>query len=206
MPLIGYASRTGTRRNLELLRAGGWRLLVSARGVMRTEGFEYAIDNGAWTAHQRGEPFDVAAFERVLELHGRGADWIVVPDIVGAGHRSLDFSLSWIDRLRTIGPTLLLAVQDGLREADVLPLLGPRVGLFLGGTTAWKLATMAAWGETAARAGCYYHVGRVNTARRIYQVRDAGAHSFDGTSASRYAAGFPGLDNARRQEGFRWPR
>ena len=29
-PMIAYASRTGTRRNLAALRAAGWRLLVSA--------------------------------------------------------------------------------------------------------------------------------------------------------------------------------
>lgn len=45
--MIGYASRTGTRRNLDALRAAGWRLMVSARGALRTEGFPYALDNGA---------------------------------------------------------------------------------------------------------------------------------------------------------------
>ena len=57
-----YASRTGTRRALDLFRSWGWRILVSARGVVRTEGFAYALDNGAWTAHAKGEPFDDAAF------------------------------------------------------------------------------------------------------------------------------------------------
>ncbi|MBC8753020.1 hypothetical protein F6X42_44140, partial [Paraburkholderia sp. WC7.3b] len=45
-----------------LHRSPGWRLLVSAKGEHRTEGMRYAIDNGAWTAYQRGEPFDEAAF------------------------------------------------------------------------------------------------------------------------------------------------
>ncbi len=57
--MIAYASRTGTRRNLAALRDAGWRLMVSARGVLRTEGFPYGLDNGAWTAFQRDEPFDV---------------------------------------------------------------------------------------------------------------------------------------------------
>lgn len=39
--MLGYASRTGTRRNLAALRAAGWRLLVSATGVHRDEGFPF---------------------------------------------------------------------------------------------------------------------------------------------------------------------
>src|SRR3546814_4879783 len=50
--VIAYASRTGTRRNLDALRDAGWRLMVSARGVLRTEGFPYELDNGAWTSFQ----------------------------------------------------------------------------------------------------------------------------------------------------------
>ena len=41
--------------------------------------------------------------------------------------------------------------------------------------------------------------GRVNTQRRIRLCAAAGADSFDGTSASRYAVTLPGLDSARRQ-------
>lgn len=70
--LIGYASRTGTRRNLALLRECGWRLLVSAAGVLRHEGFRYALDNGAWSAYTQGRPFDFAAFELALRKFGGG--------------------------------------------------------------------------------------------------------------------------------------
>ncbi len=95
-----YASRTGTRRNLAALRAAGWRLLVSATGVLRHEGFPFGLDNGAWTAHQRGTPFDEVLFERALAMLGAAADWGVVPDIVGGGLRSLEFSLNWLARVR----------------------------------------------------------------------------------------------------------
>lgn len=70
--MIPYASRTGTRRNLALLRAAGWRLFVSAKGVLRTEGFPYALDNGAWSAFTQGEDFDVEAFEKAFDLLGAG--------------------------------------------------------------------------------------------------------------------------------------
>lgn len=196
--MMAYASRTGTRRNLAALREAGWRLLVSARGVLRSEGFRFALDNGAWTAFQKGEPFDVAAFERALDLMGAEADWVASPDIVGGGMRSLEMSESWLPRL-VDARLVLIPVQDGLTSDDVRPLLGNRVGIFLGGSTEWKLATMRDWGALAREVGCYYHVARVNTRRRIEMCSEAGATSFDGSSASRFADSLPRLERARRQ-------
>jgi hypothetical protein len=90
-PMVGYASRTGTRRNLAALDDAEWRLLVSAKGALRTEGMRYALDNGAWTAFQQQQPFDEAAFLIAIERLGVGADWIVLPDIVEGGLASLDY-------------------------------------------------------------------------------------------------------------------
>jgi len=196
--LTAYASRTGTRRNLAALRGAGWRLLVSARGVLRHEGFPYAIDNGAWTAFQKDEPFDVPAFEKAVEWGGSGADWLILPDIVGGGIESLRVSMEWAPRLQGVCP-LLLAVQDGMTIADVAPLVGPGLGIAIGGSTEWKEGTLAAWGALAREKGAYLHVLRVNTCRRIDLCRDAGAHSFDGSSVTRFACNLPLLDGARRQ-------
>lgn len=201
--MMAYASRTGTKRNLEALRAAGWRLMVSARGVLRTEGFPYALDNGAWTAHRAGEAFDEGAFDRAVVMLGRGADFIVAPDIVEGGSASLALSVSWLDRLAPIAP-VLIAVQDGMTAGDVAPMLDARVGLFVGGSTAWKLATLEAWCDVASWRRCHIHVGRVNTARRIAMCASAGAHSFDGSSVSRFANNLPKLERARRQEPIRW--
>lgn len=195
--MIGYASRTGTRRNLEALRNAGWRLLVSAKGVLRDEGMPYALDNGAWTAFQRKEPFDVPAFQRAVDMFGERADWVVIPDIVAGGLASLDFSLSWIDRLGGC-KRLLLAVQDGMTADSIRPFLSDRVGIFIGGSTDWKLTTAIEWGQLAHEVGCYMHVGRVNTVRRIRLCAAAGADSFDGTSASMYSQTLPLLDVARK--------
>ena len=201
--MIAYASRTGTRRNLDALRAAGWRLMVSARGVLRTEGFRYALDNGAWTSFQRGEPFHVAAFERAVARLGADADWIVVPDIVMGGLASLQFSRGWLDRLRRrralSGATFLIAVQNGMKPAHVGGMLDPQVGIFVGGDTRWKLATMAQWARLAHAHGAICHVGRVNSARRIHLCAAAGIDSFDGSGVSRLASALPPLDLARRQ-------
>jgi hypothetical protein len=187
---------------MEALKAHGWGLLLTPDTIVRGRralppGYKYAIDNGAWGCHQRGVAFDGARFGELVALHADGAEWVVVPDIVAGGLESLAFSLSWLPRLQ--GLPLLLAVQDGMSTDDVEPYLGAGVGVFLGGTTEWKLATMRQWGHLARRVGCHYHVARVNTARRIALCQDAGAHSFDGTSASRFAVTTPRLTAAMRQ-------
>lgn len=197
--MIAYASRTGTRRNLAALRKAGWRLLVSATGALRPEGFRYALDNGAWTAHQRGEPFDGRKFSRALDLLGAGADWVVVPDVVGNAVATIEMTKQWIGRCRSSTSLCLVAVQDGMFPQDVEPYLRDGCGIFVGGSTGWKLKTMALWGHLASEIPCWLHIGRVNTARRIAHCASVRATSFDGTSASRYAETLPLLDSARRQ-------
>lgn len=194
--MIAYASRTGTRRNLAALRDAGWRLLVSAMHCLRPEGFQYALDNGAWTAFQAGKPFNEAKFRLAVERLGKGADWIVLPDVVGDARATLLSTERWLPRLDSF--RLLVAVQDGMIGSDVLPWLGPRCGIAVGGSTEWKEGTAAAWGKIARRAGCHLHVLRVNTVRRIELCHRAGAHSLDGTSASRYSKNVPRLDRAIR--------
>lgn len=184
VPLLRpYASRTGTKTTLAKMREMDWSILVSAAGVLRTEGFStWALDNGAWSAFQQQKAFDEEAFSRAIDKVGEGAQWVVLPDIVAGGMASLDLSLKWLDRLNGFPERLLIAVQDGMTPDDVRAYLGPMVGLFLGGSTEWKLATMNAWGRLARRRNCYYHVGRVNSLKRIHACAQAGADSFDGTS------------------------
>lgn len=165
----------------------------------RNEGFPYALDNGAWSAFVGDRLFDSVAFLRALQLLGAGADFVVVPDIVAGGPASLELSLEWLPLVRGTSRLALLAVQDGMEPGEVLPYLGPRVGLFIGGSTEWKLETLAGWCQLARRAGAYCHVGRVNSARRIGLCIAAGAHSFDGSGASRFRKVLNRLDNARRQ-------
>ncbi|SAL00535.1 hypothetical protein AWB81_05903 [Caballeronia arationis] len=198
-PIVGYASRTGTRRNLGALKGADWRLLVSAKGELRTEGIPYALDNGAWRAYQRGEAFDQRAFAVAVDRRGERADWLVLPDIVMGGMASLDFSLKWLERLRGMPCRMLIAVQNGMQVDDVASLLSPAVGIFIGGSTEWKEQTAHVWGSLARRRHCYLHVGRVNSARRLRICAAAGANSFDGTSLSRYAKTLPRLDRATRQ-------
>jgi hypothetical protein len=202
--VICYASRTGTRRNLAALRAHGWRLLVSRAGVWRTEGFDrIAGDNGAWADYHAGRPFDADAYERFLDWLAAQpivADWLVLPDIVAGGIPSLELSCRYLNRCLSVVPLVLIAVQDGMTTQNLAPLVGPRVGIFLGGSTAWKLTRMAEWGEFCAARDIHYHVARVNSTKRMSQAIAASADSIDGSSASRYAVTLPALAYAARQQ------
>jgi len=198
--MIMYASRTGTRRNLAALRAAGWRLLISATGEHRHEGFRYMLDNGAYTYWRQGVPYDPLPFRRLLVTHGRGADMIVAPDIVAGGLDSLQMSLMWLPELLQIGPRILIPVQDGMVADHLRPWVSDRVGVFLGGSTEWKEQTMPYWGRFCRENCAYYHVGRVNTLRRLHLALASGADSCDGSSASRYAETLPLLDAGRREK------
>jgi hypothetical protein len=123
---------------------------------------------------------------------------VVAPDIVAGGLDSLRMSVSWLPRL-DVARRVLIPVQDGMTAGDVAPLLCDRIGIFVGGSTDWKLRTMLEWGDLAHHRRAYLHVGRVNTARRIHACAYAGAHSFDGSSVTRFAKTLPLLEHARRQ-------
>ncbi len=52
-------------------------------------------------------------------------------------------------------------------------------GIFVGGSTAWKLRTAPYWARVAREHGLLCHVGRVGTARRVRAMRQIGVGSID---------------------------
>lgn len=115
---------------------------------------------------------------------------------------------------------MLIAVQDGMEPADLQPHVGSKVGVFLGGSTEWKLATAETWGRWCAaqpcrhplgtpeapRTGCWFHFARVNTDRRFRLAHAAGADSVDGSSASKFADTLPMLARSAAQPDLYAPR
>lgn len=201
-----YLPRTGTLTTIEAVAAAGWRWLVTpadGRGPSIKASLPHALDNGAWTAHQQGIEWDEVGFRVALDRFGPGSDFIVVPDIVMAGMESLQRSLDWLPELLgrsdLAGVKMLIPVQDGMQPSDLSPILSELVGVFVGGSTDWKLATMGAWAGVAHASGSYCHVGRVNTARRIRLCAMIGADSFDGSGAAKFPKTVRPLDLARRQ-------
>jgi hypothetical protein len=182
-----YASRTGTRKNLDALRAAKWGLLISATGVQRDEGFSrICLDNGAWTSYQQGTPWRADLFRKLIDKYGERADFIIAPDIVAGGLKSLQFSLSWIKRLQAINPRVLIPVQDGMDPHHLSEYLDSEIGIFVGGTTEFKYSKLGAWGELAKQKKAWMHVGRVNSIRAMKRCAGAHAHSFDGSGPSRF--------------------
>ena len=202
--MIAYAADTSGARNLASLREGGWRILYAAPRISRrakySPDFPFAIDNGAWSCHTRGVPFDFDAFRHAVELCGHLADWVVAPDIVGGGAKSLELSRSWLDWLRPRCRRVLLAVQDGMvATRDTVDGFD---GVAIGGGDAWKFAQLGhrckpnsgcvaecrpsrAW--RSAIGGGWLHVLRVNSQRRVRWCAAAGADSFDGSGPSKHA-------------------
>lgn len=150
--IVPYTTVIGPRNKRSLvLKNKGWRLIYSPgtnRSIKDLEGWKYCLDNGAWTAYTSGKPWDETKFVRLVDKLGNKADFIVAPDIVGGGLKSLKLSESWLPRLPGLR---LIAVQDGIKPLDIEGMLGSEVGLFLGGTTKWKLKTMYTWGELAKK-------------------------------------------------------
>ena len=203
--MIPYCSATGTRTTREKFLNNGWRVLWVATGHnwASKPHLPYAIDNGAWSAHLRDKPFSEEAFIECLEfsrVHPElgTPDFTVLPDIVAGGLPSLDYSLSWEPRVRPYSKNVLIAVQDGMDPKDIEPYIDEHTGIFVGGSTPWKLRTLPIWGAVA-RGRCYLHVGRVNSVKRISFCSGVGAHSFDGTSACKFPSTFKLLNRARKQ-------
>jgi hypothetical protein len=192
-----YATLSGTRANLAAQHAEGWRLLLGPdqldRPGVRVPPFAWALDNGAWGCFQRGQAFDADAFRLALGRWGDGADWVALPDIVAGGLASLELSRSWVPEVADVAPAYLV-VQDGMTPADVAGF--PCAGVFVGGTTAWKLGTMREWAAHAKASGLRLHVGRVNSARRVQACIDIGADSCDGTSGTRFGVNVRPLGRA----------
>jgi hypothetical protein len=202
----GYASNTGTKVNLQALRDHDWGILLTPDNPTPRQGLSHGMDNGAWWAYQNQQPFREKLFMDLVERHGASSDFVVIPDIVAGGMKSLDFSLSWLPKLKHL-KKVLLPVQDGMDVFTVSAILHkyPNMGIFLGGSTEWKLKTMFQWGTVAAVTRRHYHVGRVNSMRRIRLCAEAGADSFDGTSATMFSCTLPALDCARRQPSLLTP-
>lgn len=235
----------GKGRNRDALKAAEWGLLLNPLDPRNATGFRHCIDNGAWVVFCRWmaarvkegmteaeamaawvtgrwveAPLDEDAFERTLDRHGGTADFAVLPDIVAGGMASLDLSRRWINRCLASTSLVLIAVQDGMDPEDLRPLVGTSVGIFLGGSTEWKLERMEQWGKFCAsidcvhprstadvpRRGVWYHVARVNTAKRFALAHGSGADSIDGSSATKFADTLPLLERARAQPDLYDPR
>ena len=153
----------------------------------------YAIDNGAYGYYTRGESFNGGAFLSLCDEWYHAADWIVVPDKVGDWEETIAMSMRWTNILTSYNRPLLIVAQDGCEVDDyhtIKSILRSRIygGLFIGGTTDWKLKHLPMLASLCKEAGKICHVGRVNSGKRVKYCYDSGASSIDGSGMSRFLA------------------
>ena len=177
--MLILVGETGMREFVARLEALGWGRLWCQGRPTPYPGEPWAIDNGAFRAWLHRQPFPAAEFERRVAIAERvGSPALaVLPDIVAGGLESLEFSLSWLERLPPRWPWYL-AVQDGMRPEEVASELAPVAGIFLGGTTRFK-ATALLWARLAHAHGKRFHFARAGTLARVELARRVWADSLD---------------------------
>lgn len=183
------------------------RALVDRAGnVTVGRGEPWAGDNGAFRMWTSGGVYDWTRFEELLlelaPVITRDPCYLprffVAPDRPAEGLGSMLASLEWMHEfhrreerfpvwVRAAVP-FYLAVQDGMSPADLeleCDECGERVvdhfaGIFLGGSSEWKVETASAWAEAARD---WWHVGfhyaRAGTIEKLRQAYDLGADSVD---------------------------
>lgn len=138
----------------------------------------YALDNGAWSAHKNSREWSESDWRRLLTwaaMSGISPLWCVVPDVVGDRAATLARWERYAAIVRGFGWRCAFAAQDGMTFDDVPDA---ECVVFLGGSTEWKLKSIAPW---CARFPGRVHVARVNTWDRLVTCWRAGAISVDGT-------------------------
>lgn len=190
-----FVGQTRARWLTAQLAHRGWGE-CTCRGELPPRRSPWFYDNGAFRDWKAERPFDSDAFVRDLEAmqeHNITPEWIVTPDLVAGGARSLDYSMGWLDRVADVAPAYL-AVQDGMSPNSVEALAGQYAGLFIGGTKAWKWKTADDWVSLGRQLGMPVHCGRVGSGRAARLAREIGLDSVD-SSVPLWS-----VDNLRRFE------
>jgi hypothetical protein len=164
----------------------------------------WALDNGAYKAYTDNTEFDEERFLKTIHekvpKSEMPPDFIVVPDKVGAGLESLQFSLDWRSKLKSLTQhKWYLAVQDNMEVVDVEPILDKFDGIFVGGTVKWKIKTGGNWVKLAHKHNLPCHIGRIGTYRRIVWALRINADSIDSSTFFRKPNAHIRLESAKTQ-------
>lgn len=181
-----YVGQTRSHKWIEMLTGYGIGECTTRKEVPPKRQ-PWFFDNGAFADFQAGRQFDDSAYEyalkRIETLEGPPPDFAVVPDIVGGGRKSLEFSDAWLDRCRAALPevAMYLAVQPGQDASTVAKSVqrGGYAGLLIGGDVSWKLRTGAKWRTLTRALGIACHVGRAGTMKRVLWARQLEMDSID---------------------------
>jgi hypothetical protein len=119
----------------------------------------------------------------------RSCLFATAPDVVGDARATAALFDRYAHEIERRGLPLALVLQDGLDELPAwLARVWPRLAaVFVGGSTDFKLGEVAAGlVREAKRRGCWAHMGRVNSYRRLTYADAIGCDSADGTQWVRF--------------------
>lgn len=159
-------------------------MLTPQTRVRRDYGGRYAIDNGAFFCWLHNIGFNANAFYNLMAKYPH-PDFVVIPDILMAGERSLNFSMQWREKLPD-NLNYYLAVQDGMIPEMIPESLVNRIkGIFVGGSKKWKFATTEAWTDYAHGRNLKVHVGRIGTLKNLLWAESLQVDSIDSVNFAR---------------------
>lgn len=166
-----------------------------------TEDLFWALDNGAYSVWKNNLPFPSELFLKTLNKipSNKPPNFIVCPDIVAAGKKSLNFSLSWIEKCPK-DYEYYLSVQDGMKEKDILPIIKEFDGVFVGGTMKWKIRTAERWCCLAHKNKIPCHIARIGIFKRLLFARTIGANSIDSSTFVQGPDRLGRIENIRGQQ------
>jgi len=170
-------SVTGVRHLLDAQRLGYMNTPANCHTMNQ---WIWAADNGCFGKNYVGDERWFAWLDSFPELVRGLCLFATAPDVVGDAKATLQRSIPWLARIKSLGYKASFVAQDGLtnkncpwEEFDAL---------FVGGSTEWKLGNDAyRLMEIAKEKGKWVHVGRVNSRRRYEGMAARGADSMDGT-------------------------
>jgi hypothetical protein len=175
--ILGHTS-DGSKR-LDIYKKNKFGRMMVRNKFTPYDGEEWGFDNGAFISWKKGASFDETTYLKMLDfaVSFHRPYLSILPDIVAGGNKSLEFSLSWLNRLPNEWPWYL-AVQDGMDPAAVIDNIHSFSGLFLGGSDKFK-KTALFWKKVAHLHKKKFHYGRAGTYRKVQHAHDCGADSLD---------------------------
>jgi len=162
------------------------------KGFAASNGLRCIVDNAAFS-----RPDPNRFWNYLIDWWGMAGtfEWAACPDVVGDAVATLAawkaFRCEMECEIGYVPLPLAFVAQDGSeRMIDSLPW-NEMAGLFVGGTTEWKLGAGARAVVTEARRrSLWVHVGRVNSWVRLLYCRDVlKADSVDGKNWSAFSSG-----------------
>ena len=154
-----------------------WQLRTPLTSYCRAKGIPYGLDNGCFRL------FDRPTWDRLLkDAETDTPVFACLPDIVGDAQRTIELFEAFKQHTNSIPRALVL--QNGIERVRIP--WDDLAAVFIGGDDHFKYSSEAIrTARTAKMLGKWVHVGRVNTARRVFTWLGV-ADSCDGSGISRY--------------------